>query len=66
MKVDGRAAVVDGLDDPSVEVTADSLTFVQLACGRIDPQQAIDDGRISWTGDAEWGENAARNLAFTM
>lgn len=66
VKVDGRAAVVDGLDDPSVEVTADSLTFVQLACGRIDPQQAIDDGRISWTGDAEWGENAARNLAFTM
>ncbi len=66
VKVDGRAGVVDGLDDPSVEVTADSLTFVQLACGRIDPQQAIDGGRISWSGDAEWGETAARNLAFTM
>ncbi len=66
VQVDGRATVVDGLDDPSVRLTADSLTFVQLACGRIDPQQAIDDGRISWSGDAEWGEKAARNLAFTM
>lgn len=64
--VDGRAARVDRLDAPSVEVTADSLTFSQLACGRIDPQGAIDGGRISWTGDAEWGEKAARNLAFTM
>lgn len=64
--VDGRAGRVDRLDDPSVEVTADSLTFTQLACGRIDPQGAIDAGRISWTGDAEWGDRAARSLAFTM
>jgi uncharacterized protein (TIGR03083 family) len=64
--VDGRAGRVERLDDPSVEVTADSLTFVQLACGRIDPREAIAAGRISWTGDAEWGEKAASNLAFTM
>ncbi|MEM7274791.1 MAG: maleylpyruvate isomerase family mycothiol-dependent enzyme [Actinomycetota bacterium] len=64
--VDGRAAKVDHLASPAVEVTADSLTFVQLACGRIDPQAAIDAGRISWSGDAEWGERAARNLRFTM
>ncbi len=65
-EVVGRAGAVDSLDDPTVEVTVDSLTFVQLACGRIDPQQAIDSGKISWSGDAEWGEKAARNLAFTM
>jgi len=65
-RVDGRATRVDHLDDPSVEVTADTLTFMQLACGRIDPQGAIDAGRITWTGDAEWGDKAARNLAFTM
>ncbi|MEL7158480.1 MAG: maleylpyruvate isomerase family mycothiol-dependent enzyme [Actinomycetota bacterium] len=64
--VEGRAARVDELADPTVEVTVDSTTFVQLACGRIDPQGAIDDGRISWSGDDEWGEKAARNLAFTM
>ena len=64
--VDGRAAKVDALDDPSVELATDSLTFVQLACGRIDPQDPIDEGLITWSGDAEWGEKAARNLAFTM
>jgi uncharacterized protein (TIGR03083 family) len=66
VSVDGRAGLVDSLDDPSVTITADSLTFVQLACGRIDPQGAIDAGRISWSGDAQWGEQAARNLRFTM
>lgn len=65
-KVDGRAAKVDELADPTVEITTDSLTFVQLACGRIDPQGPIDAGRLSWSGDAEWGEKAARNLRFTM
>ncbi len=64
--VDGRAVAVDQLDAASVEVSADSLTFVQLACGRIDPQLAIDGGRISWTGDASWGETAARGLRFTF
>lgn len=67
VSVDGRARVVPEIaGTPSVEVTADSLTFVQLACGRIDPEQAIASGRISWTGDDEWGARAARNLAFTI
>lgn len=66
VKVDGRAANVDALDDPDVVLRTDSLTFALLACGRIDPQGPIDDGRITWTGDDTWGEAAARNLAFTM
>jgi len=64
--VDGRAAVVDSLSDPSVTVSTDSLTFVQLACGRIDPQGPIGDGRITWTGDDELGRMTAGNLRFTM
>lgn len=64
--VDGRATIVDGLDDPDVELTADVETFVLLAAGRVDPQDRIDDERISWSGDAEWGERMARNLAYTM
>ena len=40
-------------------------TFVMLAAGRIDPQEQIDAGTITWSGDAEWGERAARNLAYT-
>lgn len=66
VKVDGRASVVASLDAPDAVVTTDSLTFMLLACGRIDPQGPISDGRISWTGDAEIGERAARNLRFTM
>ena len=63
--VDGRARVVEGLAAPDVEVTTDSLTFSLLACGRIDPQAAIDDGRVRWTGDGEWAERAVRGLRFT-
>ncbi len=66
VRVDGRAAVVDSLEDPDVTVSTDSLTFMLLACGRIDPEVAIADGRITWTGDDALGERAARNLRFTM
>jgi uncharacterized protein (TIGR03083 family) len=63
--VDGKARPVDSVADPDVEVTADAETFVLLAAGRIDPHSRIDDGRITWSGDAEWGERMARNLAYT-
>ena len=68
VRVDGRAAAVDpaSLSEPDVVLTADSTTFIMLACGRIDPQLKIDDGSISWSGDAHWGEQAARSLRFTM
>lgn len=64
--VDGRAKRVDHLEDPDVTVTTDSTTFIQLACGRIDPQAQIDSGAIRWQGDDELGDRAARNLRFTM
>ena len=64
--VDGRAKVVDTITSPDVEIWTDTLTFIQLACGRIDPQESIEHGTIVWRGDAEFGERAARNLRFTM
>lgn len=64
--VDGRAKRVDHLDDPDVTLTTDSTTFIQLACGRIDPQAQIDSGAVTWKGDDELGDRAARNLRFTM
>jgi uncharacterized protein (TIGR03083 family) len=64
--VDGRAGLVDGLESPDVSVSADSTTFVLLACGRIDPEAEIAAGTISWSGDDQWGAQAARNLRFTM
>ena len=66
VRVDGRAKKVDQLDDPDVVVTTDSTTFIQLACGRIDPQTQIDAGTVTWKGDDELGDRAARNLRFTM
>ena len=66
LAVDGRAGLVDSLDSADVTLTADSTTFALLACGRIDPQGPIDDGRVTWSGPDDWGERAARNLAFTM
>lgn len=64
--VDGRAAVVDTLENPSATLTADATSFIMLACGRVDPQEQIDAGKISWAGDEELGDRAARNLRFTM
>jgi uncharacterized protein (TIGR03083 family) len=66
VRVDGRATVVDQLAHPDATVTADSLTFMLLACGRIDPEVPIGDGRISWTGDDAIGGRAARHLRFTI
>ena len=64
--VNGRAKRVEHLDNPDATLTTDSTTFIMLACGRIDPQAQIDSGAVSWSGDAELGERAARNLRFTM
>ena len=66
VRVDGRAKVVDDLPDPDATVTTDSLTFMLLACGRIDPEEPIADARVTWTGDDEIGGRAARNLRFTI
>lgn len=66
VRVDGRAQRVEHLDNPDTTLTTDSTTFIQLACGRIDPQTQIDSGTVSWTGDDEIGDRAARNLRFTM
>jgi putative sterol carrier protein len=64
--VDGRAREVDSVAHPTVELTADSTTFIQLAAGRIDPQQQIDSGKVRWTGDSQLGDRTARNLRFTI
>jgi len=65
-KVVGRAARVEELAAPDVTLSTDSLTFMLLACGRIDPEGPIADGRITWSGDDALGAHAARHLAFTM
>ena len=64
--VDGRASRVDRVDDPTVELTTDTVTFIQLAAGRIDPQQQLDTGTVILAGDRALASQAAQNLRFTI
>lgn len=64
--VDGRARGVEHLEDPDATVTTDFLTFMLLACGRIDPQGPIGEGKVTYAGDAALADQLARNLRFTF
>jgi uncharacterized protein (TIGR03083 family) len=64
--IDGRARQVESVPNPTVELTTDSTTFIQLAAGRIDPQQQLDTGKVSVSGDRDLGNQAALNLRFTI
>jgi uncharacterized protein (TIGR03083 family) len=64
--VDGRARAVDHIDQPTVELTTDTVTFIQLAAGRIDPQAQLDQGKVQLAGDRELANQAAHNLRFTI
>ncbi len=64
--VDGRARAVDHLEHPDATVTTDSLTFMLLACGRIDPDEPISQGQVTFAGDAALADQLARNLRFTF
>jgi len=63
--VDGRAKVLP-VADPTASITTDSLTFALLACGRIDPDGPIADGRVTMAGDPELAGRLARQLRFTF
>ncbi len=64
--VDGRAKQVDQVADPAVELTTDSVTFIQLAAGRIDPLAQIDSGKVLLAGNRDLARKAALNLRFTI
>ncbi len=63
--IDGRARVIERDDTPDAEVVTDSLTFLLLACGRIDPAEPLHDGRVVLRGDIELAEQLATSLRFT-
>ena len=64
--VDGKAKAVDMLANPDATVTTDSLTFMLLACGRIDPNEPISSGKVTYSGDEALADQLARNLRFTF
>ena len=64
--VEGRARMVDHLEHPDAELTTDFLTFMLLACGRVDPNEILERGLVRLEGDPELAERLARGLRFTM
>jgi uncharacterized protein (TIGR03083 family) len=64
--VEGRARLLDHLDNPDAVVRTDFLTFMLLACGRIDPEIHLANGAVELRGDQELAGRLARNLRFTM
>lgn len=64
--VDGRARPLDDLDHADATVRTDSLTFMLLACGRIDPETHLANGDVELRGNKELAGQLARNLRFTM
>lgn len=65
--VDGRAGLVGAFDgDPTASVASDSLTFMALACGRLDPKEALADGRVALGGDEALGGQLVSNLGYTI
>ena len=64
--VEGRAHLVDDIEHPDAIVRTDSLTFMLLACGRIDPETHLANGDVELRGDKALAGQLARNLRFTM
>lgn len=65
--VDGRAAVVDGLDgEPTVTLTTDTGTFMRLVAGRADGRAARAEGRVVTTGDVELADRLIDTLGYVI
>jgi len=64
VKVDGRAAVVDSLSDPTCVLRMPVRTFARLTGGRGDAEPQLTDVQVD--GDRELGLQIARNMAFTV
>ena len=47
---------------PTVRITLDAETFTCLGCGRWDPGEALQSGRVSVTGDTALGETIIANM----
>lgn len=59
---DGRAKPSDRPADPTAAIYLDSTTYAELAAGRTDPEAAITEGRVTWTGD----DALARKIATSL
>ncbi len=49
-------------DSPSVRIALDSETFGCLGCGRWDPEEVLQSGKVSIEGDTALGESMVRQM----
>jgi uncharacterized protein (TIGR03083 family) len=64
IQVDERARLVPELGTPTTELELDSTLFMALACGRLDPTDAIDEIHI--TGNDTIAKRVVEHLAYTI
>ena len=65
--VSGRAAIAEAVpSDPSVTLTMDVETYAAVAFGRWDPTTALEEGRITITGDEELGRSVVHAMNFMI
>jgi uncharacterized protein (TIGR03083 family) len=61
----GRARRLDSPPDvPSARIQTDTETLARLACGRIDPAEALASGAVRVEGDEALGTSVVRELNF--
>jgi hypothetical protein len=62
---DGRAHPLDAAPEvPSVSVSLASDTYGRLACGRLDPDEAVVTGVVAIEGDIDLGGALVRQLNY--
>jgi uncharacterized protein (TIGR03083 family) len=65
IRTDGRAQLLDDMpDDATARITTDGETFVRLACGRLDPDEALDGRGVRLSGDDVLGRRVVESLNF--
>jgi uncharacterized protein (TIGR03083 family) len=63
--VDGRARLLDErVDEPSVTISMETETFERLACGRLEPAQALAARQVAFSGDSELGRRILDELNY--
>jgi uncharacterized protein (TIGR03083 family) len=63
--VEGRARLLEAAPaQPTVTVRTDGETLARLACGRLEPAEALAAGVVSLAGDAQLGQRVVEQLNF--
>jgi uncharacterized protein (TIGR03083 family) len=63
----GRAKVLDAVPaDPTVRLVTDAETYWCLGFGRVDGQQALDEGRVRIDGDEALGRKIVTSMNFMI